>query len=92
MKKKPKKEAVIYQKQTVEQGDSLLKLAEYFKDSKQQIDSFFIMKDKYDERDSITEKKKEESRAGRDATNRKILANDEKIFKLLEEINKKKNN
>lgn len=81
-----KKEAVEYQKQTVEQGDSLLELAEYFKENTQKIDSFFILKEKYDIRDSILEKKKEESRSGRDATNRKILEKNNEIFKILKEI------
>jgi len=76
-----KKDAIKYQKEVISQGDSLMKTAEYFKEQTQRIDSFYIFARDKIKKDSITEKKKEESRAGRDKTNRLILEKLEILLK-----------
>lgn len=80
-----KKQSLIYQEQIIAQGDTLQKQATYFKEQTQRIDSFYIFAKKKIEKDSMVEKKKEESRAGRDATNREIL-------RLLKDLKNNSNN
>ncbi len=77
-----KRESLEYQKQIIADADTLKEQAKYFKQQTQRIDSFYIFARDKIKKDSITEKKKEESRAGRDQTNRLIL---EKLDILLKD-------